>query len=52
MDKAFLFETASKIYIATDSAPLDNQTYVVCADYLDLVGDFSQLYESVLPSDA
>ncbi|KWU45083.1 hypothetical protein RHOSPDRAFT_33331 [Rhodotorula sp. JG-1b] len=45
MDKAFLFETASKIYIATDSAPLDNQTYVVCADYLDLVGDFSQLYE-------
>lgn len=46
MDKAFLFETASKIYIATDSAPLDNQTYVVCADYLDLVGDFSQLYEN------
>ncbi|POY76333.1 hypothetical protein BMF94_0529 [Rhodotorula taiwanensis] len=46
MDKAFLFETASKIYIATDSAPLDNQTYVVCADYLDLVGDFSQLYET------
>ncbi|GAA5944774.1 hypothetical protein JCM1841_001887 [Sporobolomyces salmonicolor] len=45
MDKAFLFETASKIYIATDSAPLDNQTYVICADYLDLVGDFTQLYE-------
>ncbi|GAA6023630.1 hypothetical protein JCM10207_005092 [Rhodosporidiobolus poonsookiae] len=45
MDKAFLFETSSKIYIATDSAPLDNQTYVVCADYLDLVGDFTQLYD-------
>lgn len=47
MDKAFIFETASKIYIATDSAPLDNQTYVICADYLDLVGDFAQLYECV-----
>ncbi|GAA5820897.1 hypothetical protein JCM3770_004857 [Rhodotorula araucariae] len=46
MDKAFLFETSSKIYIATDSAPLDNQTYVICADYLDLVGDFTQLYEA------
>ncbi|KAK4336049.1 GTP-binding protein GTR2 [Rhodotorula toruloides] len=46
MDKAFIFETASKIYIATDSAPLDNQTYVICADYLDLVGDFAQLYET------
>ncbi|BGP19172.1 hypothetical protein JCM10213_005822 [Rhodosporidiobolus nylandii] len=45
MDKAFLFETSSKIYIATDSAPLDNQTYVICADYLDLVGDFTQLYD-------
>ncbi|GAA5903559.1 hypothetical protein JCM8208_003625 [Rhodotorula glutinis] len=46
IDKAFLFETSSKIYIATDSAPLDNQTYVICADYLDLVGDFTQLYET------
>ncbi|GAA5843349.1 hypothetical protein JCM9279_002073 [Rhodotorula babjevae] len=50
IDKAFLFETSSKIYIATDSAPLDNQTYVICADYLDLVGDFTQLYET--PSTA
>ncbi|GAA5832716.1 hypothetical protein JCM3766R1_004309 [Sporobolomyces carnicolor] len=45
MDKAFIFDTASKIYIATDSAPLDNQTYVLCAEYLDLVGDFTALYE-------
>ncbi|GAA5853742.1 hypothetical protein JCM8547_007430 [Rhodosporidiobolus lusitaniae] len=50
MDKAFLFETSSKIYIATDSAPLDNQTYVICADYLDLVGDFTQLYDPTLAS--
>lgn len=45
MDKAFLFDTSSKIYIATDSSPLDNQTYVICSDYIDLVGDFSLLYE-------
>ncbi|GAA5876583.1 hypothetical protein JCM16303_003589 [Sporobolomyces ruberrimus] len=48
MDKAFIFDTASKIYIATDSAPLDNQTYVLCAEYLDLVGDFTALYEPFL----
>ncbi|GAA6038287.1 hypothetical protein JCM8097_003923 [Rhodosporidiobolus ruineniae] len=50
MDKAFLFETSSKIYIATDSAPLDNQTYVICADYLDLVGDFTELYDPRTPT--
>ncbi|KAI5476600.1 Ras-related GTP-binding protein C [Pseudohyphozyma bogoriensis] len=45
MDKAFLFDTSSKIYIATDSLPLDGQTYVICSDYLDLIGDFTTLYE-------
>lgn len=50
MEKAFLFDTMSKVYIATDSSPLDNQTYIICSDYIDLVGDFSLLYESVLPS--
>ncbi|KAK4055036.1 GTP-binding protein gtr2 [Microbotryomycetes sp. JL221] len=50
MDKAFLFDTASKIYIATDSSPLDNQTYVICADYIDLIGDFTHLYEPPLAS--
>ena len=49
MEKAFLFDTMSKVYIATDSSPLDNQTYIICSDYIDLVGDFSLLYESVLP---
>jgi Ras-related GTP-binding protein C/D len=47
MDKAFLFDTSSKIYIATDSSPLDNQTYVICSDYIDLIGDFTLLYEYV-----
>lgn len=45
MDKAFLFDTSSKLYIATDSSPLDNQLYVICSDYIDLVGDFTFLYQ-------
>ncbi|KAM0750386.1 hypothetical protein T439DRAFT_251504 [Meredithblackwellia eburnea MCA 4105] len=45
LDKAFLFDTSSKLYIATDSAPLETQTYVICSDYLDLIGDFTLLYE-------
>lgn len=45
IEKAFLFDTSSKIYIATDSSPLDNQTYVICSDYIDLIGDFTLLYE-------
>ena len=47
MDKAFLFDTSSKIYIATDSTPLDDQTYIICSDYIDLIGDFTLLYEWV-----
>lgn len=47
LDKAFLFDTSSKLYIATDSAPLETQTYVICSDYIDLVGDFTLLYEYV-----
>lgn len=50
MDKAFLFDTSSKIYIATDSTPLDDQTYIICSDYIDLIDDFTLLYESVLLS--
>lgn len=48
MDKAFLFDSSSKIYIATDSSPLDNEIYIICSDYIDLVGDFTVLYEYVL----
>lgn len=32
IDKAFLFDMVSKIYIATDSSPVDMQSYELCAD--------------------
>ncbi|KAK4705664.1 hypothetical protein P7C70_g545, partial [Phenoliferia sp. Uapishka_3] len=38
------------LYIATDSAPLETQTYVICSDYIDLIGDFTLLYEPASPS--
>lgn len=48
IEKSFLFDNYSKIYIATDSNPIDDEIYKICFDYLDLISDFSQLYESVL----
>ncbi|SDA04089.1 BZ3500_MvSof-1268-A1-R1_C090g00489 [Microbotryum saponariae] len=48
MDKALIFDISSKLYLATDTTPLDSDTYVLCSDYVDLVGDFTLLYE---PSD-
>ena len=31
IDKAFLFDVVSKIYVATDSSPVDMQSYELCA---------------------
>ena len=44
MDKAFLFDIVSKIYIATDSNPVDMQTYELCSDMIDVVIDVSCIY--------
>ena len=35
IDKAFLFDVVSKIYVATDSSPVDMQSYELCADMID-----------------
>lgn len=42
--KAFLFDVLSKIYIATDSSPVDIQTYEICSDYIDVIVDVSEIY--------
>ena len=34
----------SKIYIATDSTPVDNTTYELCSDMIDVVIDISCIY--------
>ncbi|KAL1527425.1 hypothetical protein AB1Y20_016091 [Prymnesium parvum] len=44
IDKAFLFDVVSKIYIATDSSPVDMQSYELCADMIDVVIDVSSIY--------
>ncbi|CAG8554098.1 6320_t:CDS:2, partial [Acaulospora colombiana] len=44
IEKAFLFDIQSKIYIATDSSPVDMQSYEICSDMIDTVFDISELY--------
>uniref|UniRef100_A0A1I8EVI4 Gtr1/RagA G protein conserved region containing protein n=1 Tax=Wuchereria bancrofti TaxID=6293 RepID=A0A1I8EVI4_WUCBA len=44
VEKAFLFDVASKIYIATDSSPVDMATYELCCDMIDVTIDISSIY--------
>eukprot|EP00096_Caligus_rogercresseyi_P011188 TRINITY_DN4325_c0_g1_i1.p1 TRINITY_DN4325_c0_g1~~TRINITY_DN4325_c0_g1_i1.p1 ORF type:complete len:378 (-),score=174.34 TRINITY_DN4325_c0_g1_i1:114-1247(-) len=46
IEKAFLFDVISKIYLATDSSPVDMQTYELCCDMIDVVIDVSSIYGS------
>jgi len=44
MEKAFLMDVVSKIYIATDTSPVDMGTYELCSDMIDVVVDLSCIY--------
>eukprot|EP01113_Clastostelium_recurvatum_P037421 TRINITY_DN546_c0_g1_i2.p1 TRINITY_DN546_c0_g1~~TRINITY_DN546_c0_g1_i2.p1 ORF type:complete len:416 (+),score=87.46 TRINITY_DN546_c0_g1_i2:110-1249(+) len=44
IEKAFLVDVVSKIYVATDSSPVDMQTYELCSDMIDVVIDVSCIY--------
>ncbi|ORZ19615.1 Gtr1/RagA G protein conserved region-domain-containing protein [Absidia repens] len=44
IDKAYLFDTLTKIYIATDSSPVDMQSYELCSDMIDVVIDIECIY--------
>eukprot|EP00039_Didymoeca_costata_P029223 m.23708 g.23708 ORF g.23708 m.23708 type:complete len:352 (-) comp7533_c0_seq2:5060-6115(-) len=44
IEKSFLFDVVSKIYIATDSSPVDMQYYELCSDMIDVVIDVSCIY--------
>jgi len=39
-----LIDVVSKIYVATDSSPVDMQTYELCSDMIDVVIDISCIY--------
>jgi Ras-related GTP-binding protein C/D len=44
MEKAYLFDVLSKIYIASDTSPGDMSSYEICSDYIDVVVDISEIY--------
>lgn len=46
IEKAFLFDINSKIYVSTDSNPVDIQVYEVCAEFVDVTIDLFNLYKT------
>mmetsp|Transcript_23945 Transcript_23945/g.59672 ORF Transcript_23945/g.59672 Transcript_23945/m.59672 type:complete len:341 (+) Transcript_23945:112-1134(+) len=44
MEKAYLFDAVSKVYIASDPQPVDLQSYELCSDMIDVVIDVSCIY--------
>lgn len=44
IQKAYLFDTISKIYLATDASPTFLKDYEVCSDYVDVIVDINQIY--------
>lgn len=48
IEKAFLFDVKTKIYVATDSTPVDVQSYELCCDMIDVVIDLSNIYGLVV----
>ncbi|KAH9856654.1 Gtr1/RagA G protein conserved region-domain-containing protein [Lenzites betulinus] len=45
--KAFLFDTNSRLYVATDASPVDPPTHNLCSDYLQTLNAFGPLYKSI-----
>ncbi|GJE96258.1 Gtr1/RagA G protein Gtr2 [Phanerochaete sordida] len=48
--KAFLFDTSSRLYVATDASPVDPPTHSLCSDYLQMLNSFGPLYRSTSAS--
>jgi len=44
IEKVFLFDVISKIYIATDSNPVDMKHYEICSELIDVLIDVSCIY--------
>src|SRR5690242_9279460 len=44
IEKAYLFDIMSKIYVATDTTPADIGNYEICSDYIDVVVDVAEIY--------
>jgi Ras-related GTP-binding protein C/D len=44
VDKSYLVDVVTKLYVATDSNPVDVHTYELCSDLVDVVVDVSYIY--------
>jgi Ras-related GTP-binding protein C/D len=44
IQKAFLFDVISKIYISTDSNPVDMKEYEICSELIDVLIDVTCIY--------
>lgn len=44
MSKAYLFDILTKVYVASDTRPVDMEVYEMCADYVDVIVDITDLY--------
>jgi len=44
MEKAFLFEMVSKLYLATDASPVDLGNFAMCTEMIDVFLDISFIY--------
>ena len=44
VDKTYLVDVPTKLYIATDSNPVDALTYELCSDLVDVIMDVSCIY--------
>ena len=44
MEKVFLFDLPTKIYVGTDSSPVDSVTFNIISEFLDLCVEFVLAY--------
>ena len=44
MQKLYLFDVQSKLYIASDTSPVDLVGHTLCSDFIDTIVDLSEIY--------
>ena len=44
LQKLYLFDVLSKLYIAADTSPVDMAGYTLCSDYIDTIIDLAEIY--------
>ncbi|KAI6246443.1 GTP-binding protein gtr2 [Erysiphe necator] len=49
-EKCYLFDVLSKIYVATDSSPMDMLSYEICSDLIDVMVDLAEIYGWARPA--